>query len=42
VVSIKEQNAKAWLTPEGRSVNELQAILDDVERPYYAHEVIAA
>jgi hypothetical protein len=42
VVSIKEQNVHAWLTPEGRSVKELQSILDDVERPYYAHEVLAA
>jgi putative SOS response-associated peptidase YedK len=42
VVSIKEENVEAWLTPEGRSVKELQAILDDVERPYYEHEVLAA
>jgi hypothetical protein len=26
----------------GRSVKELQAILDDVERPYYEHDVLAA
>ena len=42
VVSIKEKNIEAWLTPESRSSKELQAILDDVERPYYAHEVMAA
>jgi putative SOS response-associated peptidase YedK len=42
VVSIKEENVDAWLTPDGRSVEELRAILDDVERPYYAHEVLAA
>lgn len=41
-VSIKEGNVEAWLTPGGRSVKELQSILDDVERPYYAHEVLAA
>lgn len=42
VVSIKEKNLEAWLTPEGRSAKELQAILGDVERPFYAHEVLAA
>jgi putative SOS response-associated peptidase YedK len=42
VVSIKEENVQAWLAPGGRSAKELQAILDDVERPYYTHEVLAA
>jgi putative SOS response-associated peptidase YedK len=42
VVSIKEQNVEAWLTPQGRSVKELQSNLHDIERPYYAHEVLAA
>jgi hypothetical protein len=42
VVSIKEKNVESWLTPVGRSVKELQTILDDVERPYYEHEVQAA
>jgi hypothetical protein len=41
MVSIKEENVDAWLTPEGPSTSELRAILDDVERPYYAHEVLA-
>jgi hypothetical protein len=30
------------LTPEGKTVKELHTILYDVERPYYAHEVLAA
>jgi len=42
VVSLKETHVEAWLTPAGRSVNELQAILADVDRPYYAHAVLAA
>lgn len=41
-VNLKEANGEAWLTPERRSLPELQAILDDVERPYYRHEVLAA
>jgi hypothetical protein len=42
VISLKEENVAAWLTPQGRSVKELQTILSDVERPYYEHEVLAA
>lgn len=42
VVNLKEQNLEAWLTPQGRTVAELQAILGDVERPYYEHQVLAA
>lgn len=42
VVSIKAKNVDAWLTPQGRSTKEIQAMLDDVERPYYEHEELAA
>ena len=28
--------------PEGRSLDELQAILSDRQTPYYEHEVMAA
>jgi putative SOS response-associated peptidase YedK len=42
VVSLKAGNVEAWLTPEGRSMHELQTIIEDVERPYYAHEAVAA
>jgi hypothetical protein len=38
----KIKNVEAWLMAEGRATKELQAILDDVERPYYADEVLAA
>jgi hypothetical protein len=32
----------AWLRPEGRSLDELQKILEDRQSPYYEHEVMAA
>ncbi len=41
VVSLKEENVEAWLTPRERSVAELQAILGEVERPYYEHRIAA-
>jgi putative SOS response-associated peptidase YedK len=42
IVSLKQQNLDAWLKPEGRSVQELDALLADREAPYYEHEVMAA
>lgn len=42
IIPLKEKNLQAWLTPEGRSLEELQQILDDRERPYYQHQQIAA
>lgn len=41
IIPLKESNVDAWLTPEGRSKEELYRILDDRERPYYAHELAA-
>jgi putative SOS response-associated peptidase YedK len=41
-IPLKEENLDAWLTPEGRSKEELQAILDDRERPYYENVKLAA
>ena len=41
-IPIKPENVDAWLTPEGRSLDELQAILEDRERPYYEHQRLAA
>lgn len=41
VVSLKNENVQAWLAPRGRSVTDLQAILGDVERPYYQHRIAA-
>jgi putative SOS response-associated peptidase YedK len=42
IVNIKRENADSWLTPEGRSSQELQAILSDRQLPHYEHEVMAA
>lgn len=35
IINIKPEHMDAWLTPEGRSDEELFAILDDRRHPYY-------
>ena len=35
-IPITEANIDAWLTPEGRTSEELFSILDARERPYYS------
>jgi len=35
IVNLKPQNVDAWLTPEGRSTEELLALLDDKRHPFY-------
>jgi len=42
ILNLDPQNIERWLTPEGRSLAELQAILDARQRPFYQHEQIAA
>ena len=42
IINMKPENVERWLTPEGRSADELQAILSDRQKPYYEHEVMAA
>jgi putative SOS response-associated peptidase YedK len=42
IINLRQENVEAWLTPKGRSDAELQALLDDRQRPYYEHEVMAA
>jgi putative SOS response-associated peptidase YedK len=42
IVNIQAQNVPVWLAPQGRPLNELQAILSDRQTPYYAHEELAA
>lgn len=39
IVPIKAEHLDAWLQPEGRSLGELYAILEDRARPFYHHEV---
>jgi putative SOS response-associated peptidase YedK len=42
IINLKPEHLAAWLTPQGRSVDELQGILGDRQAPYYEHEVMAA
>ena len=42
IINLKPEHLDAWLSPEGRSLDELQAILSDRQAPYYEHEVMAA
>ena len=41
IVSLAPEAVDRWLTPDGRSPDELQVILDDRQRPYYEHRVAA-
>ncbi|GEM_PF-5498944 len=42
IVNLKLENVEAWLTPEGRSVKKLLAILDDKQHPYCEHHKAAS
>jgi putative SOS response-associated peptidase YedK len=42
IIQIKPENVEAWLTPQGRSWDELQAILDDRPPAYYEHQISKA
>jgi putative SOS response-associated peptidase YedK len=41
IVSLAPEAVDLWLTPKGRSLEELQAILDMRDRPYYEHQIAA-
>ncbi|MDQ3288818.1 MAG: SOS response-associated peptidase [Pseudomonadota bacterium] len=41
VVPIKPENLDRWLDPSGSSVQNLHAILEDRQRPYYEHRLAA-
>lgn len=41
IINIKPEHVDAWLTPEGRSDEELQAIFDDKRHPFYEHQLAA-
>jgi putative SOS response-associated peptidase YedK len=42
IVNLQFENVERWLTPAGRSTEELQAILSERQQPYYEHQVEAA
>jgi len=42
IIHIQPQNVEAWLTPEGRSLAELQAILSDRPSLKFEHQVLRA
>jgi putative SOS response-associated peptidase YedK len=42
IINLKPEHLDAWLSPAGRTFDELQAILGDRQSPYYEHEVMAA
>ena len=42
IINLKPEHLDAWLSPKGRSLEELQSILSDRQAPYYEHEVMAA
>jgi putative SOS response-associated peptidase YedK len=42
IINLKQELVEAWLTPEGRSRQELQEILSDRAVPVFRHEVLEA
>jgi putative SOS response-associated peptidase YedK len=42
IVNLKPEHVEAWLTPEGRSLTELQGILSDRQIPVIQHAALAA
>ena len=41
IVQLRPENVAAWLTPQGCSLDALDALLDDKARPYYEHRLAA-
>lgn len=41
IIPIKRENLKAWLNPDPPKIDELHAILEDRDRPYYEHRLTA-
>ena len=41
-INLRQGNLQDWLTPQGRSRDDLYRILSEREQPYYEHEVMAA
>jgi len=41
IIPIKEENIEAWLNPDAKNLDAMQAILEDRARPYYEHRMAA-
>jgi hypothetical protein len=41
IIPIKPENIEAWFNPTASSLDEMYAILDDKNRPYYEHKLAA-
>lgn len=41
IIQLRQENVEAWLTPQGRKLDNLEEILEDKERPYYEHRMAA-
>lgn len=42
IVPLRPDNVMPWLTPQGHSLDDLDQMLEDRERPYYEHQLLAA
>lgn len=42
IINLKSEHLEAWLTPEGRTTRELQAILSDRAVPVFQHVILEA
>ena len=42
IINLKPEHVEAWLSPQGRSREELQAILSDRAVPVFQHEILIA
>jgi putative SOS response-associated peptidase YedK len=42
IINLKSEHLDAWLTPQGRSISELQSMLSDRATPGFQHEILRA
>jgi putative SOS response-associated peptidase YedK len=42
IINLKADHVRGWLSPEKHDLAHLETLLDDKNRPFYGHEVIAA
>jgi hypothetical protein len=41
IIPIREENIGAWLNPDPKNLDAMQAILEDRARPYYEYRMAA-